>query len=174
MDKLRNFTIACFCAIAVFNVDASAVSMFDRDRNQSAETSPVVIPAPTPVILFGTSEPYRTQVQVDIPDFYSTKSKEFQAIPAGKRFVVEHVSVRGYVQAGQKPMVWLKLGSFEYALVAHHQVSFSNGKDYFAASQPMKLHVDSSDSLYAFASRWSNSGISEFTFTLSGYLIDGQ
>ena len=171
MLRLRNLLIGFYFVTALLLFDTPAHANTFGSHYLFSQSQPIQSPTPLP-ISFGVSEPYRSQVLVEVPEFYSTKSKQFTDIPAGKRLVIEHVSARGYVQTGQKAMIWIKISGHEYALVMHHQVSYANGKEYFSASQPMKLYVADSEGLYAFVSRTNATGLSEFSVTISGYLID--
>jgi hypothetical protein len=180
MNKLRKLITVFFRATALIVLVSGAIPTAVQGRGNAIEISPLYVnnveansiqARDVPNI---ATEPFQIQLAVDLTEGVATANKTFTAIPAGKRFVIEYVSMRGYVQTEQKLQVWLKKGSYDYALVAHSQVSYPNGKEYFAASETVKIYFNAGESLTAFASRWNNTGNSQLIFTLSGYLVDIQ
>jgi hypothetical protein len=95
------------------------------------------------------------------------------AVPPGKRFVVEHVSLEAGVPTGQQAFAALSVNGNLFMVVLSHQLSAA-GFDVLTASQPMKLYVDSGSTFHGFVNRSSSIGGdgSNEIFTLSGYLVD--
>ncbi len=108
-------------------------------------------------------------------------SCSFEAVPAGKRWVIETVSGQIVVDSGRKPFsINLQLCSAGYATdnyfpaVLQGNSAFFGG-DFFTVNQPVRLYSDHVGGCHG--STFVNIGISDTTvgsaaFILSGYLVN--
>jgi len=103
------------------------------------------------------------------PGCSSTTSCEATiVVPAGKRFVVEHVSARAQGQGGQKYIASLR--GIDW-MVLTYQGTFS-GIDFFTASDPMHIYIDPTSPAPAVAVTSTNGQAFFASFDISGYLVD--
>jgi hypothetical protein len=101
-------------------------------------------------------------------------------VPAGKRLIIEHVSVLGQMTTGQKMItayIVPRLQGFNdqkhYLTISGQGTDDINGIDYYVASEQVRLYADPGPEVFGFAIRNTNSGISSFVhFVISGYLVD--
>ena len=91
-------------------------------------------------------------------------------VPAGKRLVIEFVSVEGKVPTGQHVFA---------AYVNQHRLTLSAqgpnccGQDSFSASQQLRLYAGpGNDAVQISVTRDQDPGTAEFHFTVSGYLVN--
>jgi hypothetical protein len=119
-------------------------------------------------------QPHTSQILINFSEGAPTASGAFPAVPAGKRLVVEHVSVYGGVPTAQKVFALItRPNNVNHAVVLHPQAAFFNF-DYFTASESVKLYFDAGMSPGAFANRNNTTGTSNLIFTISGYFIDAS
>ncbi len=98
-------------------------------------------------------------------------------VPEGKRLIVEHVSIGADLQSDQlllEVFVGSSQGSSKTAnLVATVQGRSGDGvRDFFAASQPIKMRLDAGETIRCGALRNSTFGNAGIRVTVLGYLID--
>lgn len=98
-------------------------------------------------------------------------------VPPGKRLIIEHVSMEADVQAGQVLLIveaGSSLGSSKaLTLVAVYQGRSQDGvRDWFSASQSVKMRLDAGEIVKCFAMRDSWDGNAGIRINLFGYLID--
>ena len=120
-------------------------------------------------------QPYLSQTFADFTAGAPTASGNFAAVPAGKRLVVEHVSVYGGIPSGQKLFALItRENNTNHAVVLHPQANFPafGGTDYFSASEDMKLYFEAGSVPGAFANRNFTTGSGNLIFAISGYLVD--
>ena len=97
-------------------------------------------------------------------------TNSFDAVPAGKRLVVEHVWARADLPGGQAPLVTIFIG-VNIPVSLPLQTHFF-GTDIFVGGGPMQFHVDNGG-LFSFnAARNATAGTGIVNLTVSGYLID--
>ena len=103
----------------------------------------------------------------------------FSDVPAGKRLVIEEISVRGYAPTGQ---VW----QFATFSVEHNgneidfdvQVNprgtnpYDAGQDQFSGSQQVRLYSDPGSQPSFIAQRNASTGSARLTMSISGYFVD--
>ena len=100
-------------------------------------------------------------------------------IPAGKRLVIETVTVEAAVPAGQKVLVRLEVPNF-LSLAVQSQGVFSDASDtleHFVGTHPVKVRVDSpadptQPAFTITAFRGSAGGTGFFYASVAGYLVD--
>lgn len=98
-------------------------------------------------------------------------------VPPGKRLIIEHISMEADVQAGQFLLIveaGSSLGSSKaLTLVAVYQGRSQDGvRDWFSASQSVKMRLDAGEIVKCFAMRDSWDGNAGIRINLFGYLID--
>jgi hypothetical protein len=124
-------------------------------------------------------QPFEAQVMGGFADGASTTGEiSIATVPAGKRLVIEYVSVFGAMLTGQK-MVSVEI-DFRVSVNGnyHHEVepqgSNADGTlDYFIASALVRSYVNPGP-ISCFAERNSFAGANpnSVTFTISGYFVD--
>ena len=102
-------------------------------------------------------------------------------VPAGKRLIIEHVSVFGVMLAGQKMIetaITTRLQNSNSGQPLPHDLTInaqgSNGfRDYFVASQDMRWYADAGTDVVGFAERDNTAGGGgDVQFAISGYFVD--
>ena len=95
-------------------------------------------------------------------------------VPAGSRYVVQHVSAQGIFPAGQRFRVNLFAGGPSF-FVRHQllptRVFGTAGSSEFVASQPMRIDLDPGVQLAVELKRSSNAGTGSLLVYVSGYTI---
>jgi hypothetical protein len=139
--------------------------------------------AATPVLVRDLDNPARHPFQ-----FYATFSKTGGnfltdnqiAVPAGKRLVIETVTVQAYVPAGQKLLAQINMvggGTFaQHNILLTPQGGFDfNLLDYFAATESVRLYADQGSAVpFSLTRSSSDANLWGGSYTVSGYLIDVQ
>ncbi|HEX4587447.1 MAG TPA: hypothetical protein VH185_05705 [Mycobacterium sp.] len=104
----------------------------------------------------------------------------FNEVPAGKRLVIEHVSVRAELPPGQKARASI-LVSLKGSRVSHSLVMVSQGtvigqptnRAAFFASQPMRLYTDAGQGAWGVTvERDAAVGLGVAYASISGYFVD--
>src|SRR5262249_6242230 len=99
-----------------------------------------------------------------------------QAVPAGKRLVIEFVSLDVTVPSGQKVLISLEYGTG--GQVASQRISTTpvldmpGVVDVFTASQPVRLYADPGTSVSFSLKRSDSSGIGRVNVRVSGHYVD--
>lgn len=96
-------------------------------------------------------------------------------VPAGKRLVIEHVSLLCVAPTGQKLRVRIDAtagGSAFHQLPLANEGSFQGGKDDHKASQQTRIYADGGTEVYFRVARNSASGVAGVNASVSGYLVD--
>ena len=123
-------------------------------------------------------QPFQAEAMGGFADGASTTGDiPITTVPAGKRLVIEHVSVFGTMLPGQKMVraVMHRFSVFGHSLVISAQGSNADGsRDYFVASQLVRLNFSHDDVIVCLAERDSSlvENPGSVTFTVSGYLVD--
>jgi hypothetical protein len=103
---------------------------------------------------------------------------ELPDVPAGKRLVVEHVSILGQVPggSGQEMIATLQIMAGALAIQQHplilNRQGTTFGSDHHNASQSMRLLVDAGDSVRVVLNRTVAVGSFGGVFAVSGYLVN--
>jgi len=98
-------------------------------------------------------------------------------VPAGKRLVIEFVSMTGQVPAGQHVEIMeittsSGIGGVSHAFVIHAQPDAVSGDALFRANQSLKLYANAGTQVSALFRRSSTLGQANYHLTISGYLVD--
>ncbi len=98
-------------------------------------------------------------------------------VPEGKRLIIEHVSMQGDVQAGQV-ILMVEVGAHFNSdkaldIVPVYLGRSSDGvRDWFSASQPVKLRLEAGETVWVCAMRDKWDGNAGIRINLFGYLIN--
>jgi hypothetical protein len=99
-------------------------------------------------------------------------------VPAGKRLVIEFVSMLGQVPPGEHVEL-LELntiadpfGGATHELLVNEQPAAVSGDALFRASQQVRLYANAGSQVKALFRRSSSAGDATYTATISGYLVD--
>jgi len=144
----------------------------------------VVKPKAKPVLVRDVDNPARLNIEEDFSCIVSDGQDGCGfspfIVPADKILVIETVSARAILTAGQQPVVSLSISqpaaarahqySLPLTLVASHE-----GNNIFGTTQLVRVYVRPGGN-FDFGNRrfGSTSGLGEFLFTVSGYLVDAQ
>ena len=132
--------------------------------------------APVPVII-GGQQPFQASTFTVHPNGTNVNTMNVATVPAGKRLVIEFISVSAQVPPGQH----LELATVQtlagghgaaHQLLIHAQPDAVIGDDIYRAVQELRLYADPGTSVQVLVRR--NSGLGEATFgvTISGYLVN--
>ncbi len=113
-------------------------------------------------------------LQVTIPDGRSGEGPCSIHVPAGKRLVIEHVSVWANLPAGQKAILARITDTrhFNQYLVLFPQGSNVVGRTQYIASQTIRQRVPPGESVCLELQRDSTDGEAWLTWGVSGYFIN--
>lgn len=99
-------------------------------------------------------------------------------VPAGKRLVIEFISVSGQVPPGQHveffhlDTVAGPFGAASHDLLVNAQPDAVIGDALFRASQQVRVYADTGTQVSVMVRRNSNAGSASYGATISGYLVD--
>ena len=97
-------------------------------------------------------------------------------VPAGKRLIIEHVSVFGEMLPGQKMVQALIVTNFSdtYLRISAQGSNAGGSKDYFVASEQVSCRAFAQTQVEGIVLRDSTVGdnVNSVRFTISGYLLD--
>jgi len=150
-----------------------------------AVNNTVKIDSASPLPMRDVENPARQPFQADapstgeFPDGMFVTLPMITTIPAGKRLVIEQVSVSGAMIKGQR-MVTAGLhisnsgNNVQHFLTVTPQGSGGCCRDVFIASQQVRLYADPGTIVSGFATRDVNTGFASaaVSFSISGYLVD--
>ena len=134
----------------------------------------------TPKVLNANDSNIFQEFRVD-NNFNDAQKVFTYTVPAGKRLVIEYVSVTATIGAGEKVRAFVRGGNgFTEAIhpiVMNYQVTVSSN-DVFVGSQPLKLYAEPGTSVVVLVSRRDaantgavspNAGLES---SITGYLVD--
>ena len=138
-----------------------------------------VVNTPTIVDVNGPSlvTPYHQKVNIGFEEGLVAIS-DLPDVPAGKRLVVEHVSVLGQLPpgSGQEMVAVLQIMAGPLAIQQHPLILYRQGttfgSDHHNVSQAMRLLVDAGDSVRVVLNRSAAVGSFGGVFAVSGYLVN--
>ncbi len=99
-------------------------------------------------------------------------------VPAGKRLVIEFVTMTGQVPPGQHVEIFQittvtdPIGGVTHDLLVNPQPDAVIGDALFRASQQVKLYANAGSQVKVLFRRNSSAGLATFGATISGYLVD--
>lgn len=116
-------------------------------------------------------QPFQATTNLVFTSGFNNQGAFIASVPAGKRLVIEYVSMVLLLPTGQKPsQAEIVTDNFPHFLIATQQGSFGVF-DTFSVSQQVRLYADSSVAFNVVRS--ANDGVDgSLTATISGYLIN--
>jgi hypothetical protein len=113
-------------------------------------------------------------LEVTIADGRAGEGPCLIEVPAGKRLVIEHVSMRAVMPAGQKPISVQITDTrhFNQYLVSFFQGTSIGGHDIYIASQAVRQRVPPGERVCLSFSRNSVDGVADVRWGISGYFIN--
>ena len=126
---------------------------------------------PAPLAVLDAVQPYEDFCQVDFSGS-DLASCNFQAIPSGKRLVIQEFDLNGIMETGLKPaIVGLIPSTIPHVFTATFMGSFPDGFDEFATHQETRLYVPASSAPQCLI-RATSTSYGSFNCQLSGFLVD--
>jgi hypothetical protein len=125
-------------------------------------------------------QPYGNFRIINLNDGDGGNTTFFSEVPAGKRLVIEQISLDGYVPTGQiwqRAVIGVDRGNstltFDIEVKPRGPDPFSNGaRDQFASSQQVRLYADAGSTPSFFVQRSNSAGTARMQMTISGYFVD--
>jgi hypothetical protein len=166
------------------DINGTPVVGLDAGNNTvkfDAVNNTVKIDPATPVPFRDVENPARQIYQntrtINLGDGTAGTNIFFSPVPAGKRLVIEFVSVNGHVPSGQ---AWqmaqigvTHFSTFYYDIeVKPHGPSPFAGGDQFGGSQQVRLYCDAGETPSFFAQRSASAGEASIVMNISGYFVD--
>jgi hypothetical protein len=125
-----------------------------------------------------TRQPFQTGTGLHMDQGVGETGFDFTTVPAGKRLIIDYVSVFGIMPTGEK------LVSAEILLIQPDHVSYLQSffrisaqgadyfGDYFVASDQVRLYADPGTTVRAHVRRDDASGAAQVSFLISGHFVD--
>jgi hypothetical protein len=163
---------SCFALLPVAAAPPGGTS------NVNVVNTPTVKDADNPA-----RQPFHASAYVGFSNGSASATATITTVPAGKRLIIEHVSVYGQMLVGQT----MRRAAIGTSLLNYNDGGYvfddltvspqgSDGvKDYFVASQDVRLYADPGTQVLGTAIRNSTAGANPDTavqFSISGYLVD--
>lgn len=126
---------------------------------------------PSPIAVLDAIQPYEDYCQILFAGSDSG-SCSFQAVPSGKRLVIQEFDATGAMETGlQVQFIDLEPSSVYHYFPATHMAS-SGGVDYFATHQETRLYSSSGSAPNCSVGITTDSSIGSYLCQLSGFLVD--
>lgn len=120
----------------------------------------------------GGQQPFSMFHGFFVEDGVSVKNESFGAVPAGKRFVIEFMSVEVHIPAGQAPIAEL-IRHPDFLNVFVPLVQQPNTSEYYVGTLVTRHYVEAGQEITLFAGRrGSPAGLGTVNARLFGYLVD--
>ena len=120
------------------------------------------------------AQPYQDTVHITFTET-SSGSGEFNAVPSGKRLVVEHASAEVNTAGGQMATVTLINGGVRYSVPMIFQGVYGEHgtpRGINVASEPVRLYVDAGQSLGVEVRTTESFDVSLARVSISGHLVN--
>jgi hypothetical protein len=119
-------------------------------------------------------EIYWQRILVGVPMGLSIGTSTAPPVPAGKRWIIEHVSTVFELETNKLMMLSVSVNpSFDRPVLVPAVLQSSyNGRDHFVASQPMRLRLGPGEILTCTVERNGTTPTENVLFFILGYLID--
>ncbi len=117
---------------------------------------------------------FHASADVGIPDTRSEGLATITTVPAGKRLVIEYVSILAQAPTGQK--LFAQITVFVDSVGQNHFITLTpqgafSSTDVFTAAQPTRLYADAGTNVTASLFRNATTGVVGNTVAISGYLV---
>lgn len=171
--------------VGINGTPAVTVSNFPATTNVAIDSSAntVKIDPTNPLIVRDVDnparQPYANFRTIILDDGAAGSTIFFSDVPAGKRLVIEEISVRGYAPPGQ---VWqFAMFSvdhngneidFDVQVNARGPNPYDAGQVQFSGSQQVRLYSDPGSQPSFIAQRNAFTGSARLTMSISGYFVD--
>jgi hypothetical protein len=120
-------------------------------------------------------KPFQTTVTFTQQQLVNVSTVNLVTVPAGKRLVIEFVTVTAQVPPGQRIAAFnLFAGAGIYSLLVNEQPTTVSGDAIFRAAQQLRLYADPNTQVQMFIARSSTAGIGQYQVALSGYFEDAN
>ena len=142
----------------------------------SGTTVNVAASSPIPVSFTTQLDPFQNAASTT-ESGTNVSTLNVATVPAGKRLVIEFVSMTGQVPPGQHVEIMELttsngLGGISHAFVIHPQPDAVIGDALFRANQSLRLYANAGTQVTALFRRSSTAGSANYLVTISGYLVD--
>lgn len=174
MKTIRQYVSVAAVAIvaATFYMNISA----ERAMTQTNPTAKVVVVngVNRPVPVYAAPKERVTIVLTSTANDGETEFQSFQdyAVPANKRLVVEHLSVKVTVPTGQAAPLCGLGGDLLPVTFLARITSQSSDNDFYGAQLPFAKHLDTPTNVHFLGSRNSSTGTAIIQGWVYGYLVD--
>lgn len=184
MKRIKQTLVTCGCLLTllcVITVTTPRVSYGVGSGAPGPEKSFVVAntadePVPTRDVDNPAREPFQRFLVEQLNDGeFSAGDRVSFSVPAGKRLVIEYVSLLSVVPTGQKLRVKIDAfagGHGSHQLTLSGEGSFQGGRDDYKASHLTRIYADPGTDVFIRVARNSTSGIAGINASVSGYLVD--
>ena len=127
---------------------------------------------PSPLATLEAVQPYEDSC---IIVFSSGNTCNFQAVPAGKRLVIQEFDALLAIETGLKPL-YIIVNRENQGPVPHFVTATFMGnsglRDFFATHQETRLYVSSNQAPICFFQITGSSNLGQYDCQLSGFLVD--
>jgi hypothetical protein len=172
-------SLACFGPLAV-----AATGSTSKTSDVNVVNTPTVNVLNTPTVKDVDSparQPFQTGAGLHMDQGMGETTFNLTAVPAGKRLVIDYVSVFGVVPTGQKMVTAailliqpdLSFLQSYFRISSQGPCGISSGfGDCFVASDQVRLYADPGTTVRAYTQRDDASGAGQVTFFVSGYFVN--
>jgi hypothetical protein len=184
MSKLKNSLITLVGLLALIGAVSIATPFkgYGQNSPETVETTTnvqVVNPATAPVpTLDAPTQVLQRQITADFGSSSATiLDKPIYTVPAGKKLVIESVTVSGALHQDEKlvsAFFTTTVNNFKvnYSIPVQHQKITFSGQTEASALASVRLYATSGTTVTVSAIRSDISGSSSVTFGFSGYLVN--
>lgn len=183
MFKLKQSLAAFAGLIALVGLIGVVRPLHSRGQGNSGNAPPpsnvnVINPATSPVLVRDVdrpaAQPYQDTVRVPIPNGEISGSGALNPVPTGKRLVIEYASAQATLLGNQLADVTLVNGDVRYHLPMIPQGFFGhfNNLPVLVASEPVRLYIDSGESLGVEVRRTGDLQSVSISVSISGHLAN--
>src|SRR5437899_3945 len=171
------FTLGCFALLPIAQAAPSPTNVNVVNTPNVNVVNTTASPVPVRDVDNPARQPFQAEAMGGFADGASTTGDiTIGAVPAGKRLVIEYVSVFGTMLPGQK-MIRASIQTEDVSIYLRISPQGSNAggsRDYFIASEHWSITGKVRPSFRGTGERDSFAGANpdSVTFTISGYLVD--
>jgi len=174
MLRAERCVVVCGAAVLVsalaLSIQGGTAQAADKDVRVVNTTSE---PVPTLDLTNPAFQPFRENRNVSLAPGEIFKTSTAITVPAGKRLVVEHVSLIGGLPPGQLLDVSVNIGNtIVHKVLVTEQGVFVPQQVTFGSSSPIRVYVSPGEELTLTALRSEATGEGFATFFLTGHFVD--
>lgn len=119
------------------------------------------------------SQPFHESISFDLPEGFTEVNMPITTVPVGKRLVIEYISAKATLPAGQKLRNLAIRTSLNGNLVYHYLVQTPTGIfNEYVTGQQVRLYADPNTLPHLSATRNTGDGTTAVRVSISGYLVD--